>query len=90
MLPGCVYGGGSRDRLSGLHLYTFTGLNAGHTYCISMRARDWNGGDPGDGLVSDQWSGQQCASVQYPSFGPVVPQRPGTPANVQAQFTGGA
>jgi hypothetical protein len=79
---GCPYGGSGRDRLTNeRQSFTFTGLDYGATYCMQVRARDWNGGDPGSGYVSEQWSAWACADVQYPSFGPVAgPQAPSTPA----------
>lgn len=79
---GCPYGGSGRDRLTNeRQSFTFSGLDYGANYCMQVRARDWNGGDPGSGYVSDQWSAWACTSPQYPSFGPATPpQAPSTPA----------
>jgi hypothetical protein len=43
--------------------YVFEGLQPTTTYCFQVRARDWNGGDPQDGLVSNDWSALACATT---------------------------
>jgi hypothetical protein len=54
---GCVnHGLGASD-------YVFENLQPDATYCFQVRARDWNGGDPQDGLVSDLWSAAACATT---------------------------
>lgn len=54
---GCVdHGMASSD-------YVFEGLQPLTTYCFQVRARDWNGGDPQDGLVSNDWSAPACATT---------------------------
>jgi hypothetical protein len=78
---GCVYGGAAEDRLIGeRQQYIFTGLDYGATYCVQMRARDWNDGDPQSGYVSADWSDASCATTLYPSLFPSVTPPVGTPA----------
>jgi hypothetical protein len=46
--------------------HEFDHLVAGSNYCFQLRARQWNNGDPQDGLVSDQWSAPACATIPLP------------------------
>jgi hypothetical protein len=43
--------------------YVFEGLQPQATYCFQVRAREWNGGDPQDGLVSNDWSAPACTTA---------------------------
>lgn len=79
-MPGCVYGGSAEDRLTnGTQAYTFRNLDYSATYCVQMLARNWNDGDPQDGLVSDNWSSFACATVSIPSLGATTRAKPAVP-----------
>jgi hypothetical protein len=72
---GCVnHGLGSSD-------YVFEALQPETTYCFQVRARDWNGGDPQDGLVSDRWSAAACATTDALP----TPAKPSQPSNSVGQ-----
>jgi hypothetical protein len=63
----CQIGPGLGDSLMYEH------LDAGSTYCFEVRARQWNNGNPQDGLVSDQWSNPACDTVPVPAPAPKPP-----------------
>jgi len=56
--------------------HEFDNLQREVQYCFQVRARDWNNGDPQDGLVSDQWSAPACATIEA---APSQPSKPVSP-----------
>src|SRR5690348_13871538 len=50
-------------------------LDPGARYCLRIRSRNWNEGDPQDGLVSGSWSDWTCA-VRPPGSAPAPASEP--------------
>jgi hypothetical protein len=67
-----------RDGSGPAAAHEFDNLQRQAQYCFQVRARDWNNGDPQDGLVSDQWSAPVCATI---GPAPTQPSKPVSPTS---------